>query len=98
MQSSIILYDFSYKILLSNYHDFIRDNYIKVLKYNKGFEVQHYIVRCVCNESVALYVYDEHKQSSLHKYIVKKNLQFIEGVCDQYFNRDIVGILKSYMY
>ena len=95
MQSSIILYDFSYKMLLSKCDDFIRDNYIEVLKYNKGFD---YIVRCVCNESVALYVYDEHKQSSLHKYIVKKNLQFIEDVCDQYFNRDIVSILKSYMY
>ena len=98
MQSSIIQYDFSYKMLLSKCDDFIRDNYIKVLKYNKGFEVQHYIVRCVCNESVALYVYDEHKQSQLHKYIVKKNLQFIEGVCSQYFNNDVISILKSYMY
>ena len=43
MQSSIILYDFSYKMLLSKCDDFIRDC-IEVLKYNKGFEVQHYIV------------------------------------------------------
>ena len=59
MKSTITcaLYDLSYKQILSKYSDFIRDNYIEVLKYNKGFDVQHFIIKCVCNESVPLYIY-----------------------------------------
>jgi hypothetical protein len=91
-------YDMSYKKLLSNCSEFIRDNYIEVLKQNKHFDVQHYIIKCVCNESVPLYVYEEHKHSHLHKVIIKKNTDYVGEVCKQYLLQDIVGIIKLYMY
>ena len=91
-------YDMSYKKLLSTYSDFIRDNYIEILKQNKHFDVQHYMIKCVCNESVPLYVYDDHKRTALHKMIVKKNVGYVENVCKQYLHPDIVNIIKLYMY
>ena len=91
-------YDMSYKKLLSTYSDFIRDNYIEILKQNKHFDVQHYMIKCVCNESVPLYVYEEHKGTSLHKMIVKKNTEYIGGICQQYLLQDIVSIVKLYLY
>ena len=100
MKSTITcaLYDLSYKQILSKYSDFIRDNYIEVLKYNKGFDVQHFIIKCVCNESVSLYVYNEHKDSHLHKCIINKNLKSVNSILKQYLNRDIRSIVDIYLY
>ncbi len=99
MEFSIICSNgLSYKKLLSTSNDYIRDNYIDVLKLNKIFEVQHYMIKCFCNESVSLCVYEDHKQTNLHKYIVKKNLDCIDSIINQYFIKDIVHILNLYMY
>lgn len=91
-------YDMNYKKILSTCSDFIRDNYIEVLRQNKHFNAQHLHVRCVCNQSVPLYVYEDHKLTSLHKTIVKKNLEYIGDICKQYILEDIVSIIKLYMY
>ncbi len=98
MELSITNTDKLYNELQYKYSQYILDNYISILKRNTNFYVTHYIVRCVCAQTMPLYVYEDHKRTMLHNTIVEKHLDYFEDVCKQYLLQDIISIVKLYLY
>ena len=87
-----------YNELMYEFSEYIRDNYIDVLKTNNAFYATHYKIKCVCTQLMPLYVYGEHQKTSYHQNVINRNLEQVDSVIKNHLLSDIVSIVKQYLY